>query len=75
MSRARRLSAAFFATQMRPSFLSDSLISVSFDWYSPDCGMHVGWIWVKQGLAKSAPRRCARHAAVTLHAFAFVERK
>ena len=30
---------------------------------------------MKQGLAKPAPRRCARHVAVTLHPFAFVERK
>ena len=27
--------------------------------------MQVGWIWVKHGFAKSAPRLCARHAAVT----------
>ena len=27
--------------------------------------MQVGWICVKHGLAKSAPRLCARHAAVT----------
>ena len=34
---------------------SDSLISVSFDWYSPVTGMQVGWICVKQGLANAAP--------------------
>jgi hypothetical protein len=59
---------------MRPSLRSDSDISVSFDWNSSLCGMHVGWIWVKHGLAKYAPRRCARQAAVTLHPMAFVER-
>jgi hypothetical protein len=37
--------------------------------------MQVGWIWVKHGFAKPAPRRCARQIAVTLQAFAFVERK
>ena len=50
-----RLSPFFSGTQIRPSLRSDSLISVSFDWYSPHTGMHVGWICVKQGLAKSAP--------------------
>ena len=30
-------------------------MSVSFDWYSPVTGMQVGWICVKQGLAKAAP--------------------
>ena len=37
---------AFFGTQMRPSLRSDSLISVSFDWWSPERGMQVGWICV-----------------------------
>ena len=37
--------------------------------------MHVGWICVKHGFANSAPRLCARHAAVTLLALALVERK
>ena len=37
--------------------------------------MHVGWIWVKHGFANRAPRRCARHAAVTLQPMALVERK
>ena len=60
---------------MRPSLRSDSDISVSFDWNSSLDGMQVGWIWVKHGLANSAPRRWARHAAVTLQAIAFVERK
>ena len=60
---------------MRPSLRSDSLISVSFDWKSSLAGMHVGWICVKHGLAKSAPRLCARQIAVTLRAFALVERK
>ena len=60
---------------MRPSLRSDSLISVSFDWKSSLAGMHVGWIWVKHGFAISAPRLCARHAAVTLDALALVERK
>jgi hypothetical protein len=49
-------------------------MSVSLDWYSSDGGMHVGWIWVKQGLANSAPRLCARHAAVALECLALVER-
>ena len=31
-------------------------MSVSFDCRSPWRGMHVGWICVKQGFAKSAPR-------------------
>ena len=52
---------------MRPSLRSDSDISVSFDWKSSLVGMQVGWIWVKQGLAKNAPVRCARHIAVALH--------
>ena len=43
-------------TQMRPSFRRDSLISVSFAWWWPVTGMQVGWIWVKQGFAKAAPR-------------------
>ena len=60
---------------MRPSLRSDSDISVSFDWNSSLDGMQVGWIWVKHGLANSAPRRWARQAAVTLQAIAFVERK
>ena len=46
-----------FGTQMRPSLRSDSDISVSFDWKSSLAGMHVGWIWVKHGLAKAAPLR------------------
>ena len=37
--------------------------------------MQVGWIWVKQGLAKKAPFLCARQVAVTLQALALVERK
>ena len=49
-------------------------MSVSFDWYSSDGGMHVGWICVKQGLPKRAPRLWARHAAVALEYLAFVER-
>ena len=59
---------------MRPSLRSDSDMSVSFDWYSPACGMQVGWIWVKHGLPNSAPRRWARQMAVQLEAFALVER-
>jgi hypothetical protein len=39
-------SALFFGTQIRPSLRSDSLISVSFDWWAPETGMHVGWICV-----------------------------
>jgi len=53
---------------------SDSLINVSLLWYSPDTGMQVGWICVKQGLANSAPRFYARQMAVALHPLAFVER-
>ena len=60
---------------MRPSLRSDSDISVSFDWNSSLAGMQVGWIWVKQGLAKSAPFRWARQMAVALDALAFVDRK
>ena len=60
---------------MRPSFRSDSLIRVSFDWYSPDCGMQVGWICVKHGFAIAAPRLWARQTAVTLQPMALVERK
>ena len=59
---------------MRPSLRSDSDISVSFDWNSSLAGMHVGWIWVKQGLPNAAPFRCARQIAVVLDALAFVER-
>lgn len=59
---------------MRPSLRSDSLISVSLDWWSPVRGMHVGWIWVKHGFANSAPRRCARHTAVALEFMALVDR-
>ena len=36
--------------------------------------MQVGWIWVKQGLANSAPRLCARQMAVALQPLALVER-
>ena len=43
--RARRRRPRF-GTQTRPSLRSDSDISVSFDWNSSDCGMHVGWICV-----------------------------
>jgi len=50
-------------------------MSVSLDWNSSAGGMHVGWIWVKHGLANAAPWRWARHVAVTLHALAFVDRK
>jgi len=39
-------------------------MSVSFDWYSPVTGMHVGWICVKQGFAKAAPFLNARQIAV-----------
>jgi len=49
------VSPFFSGTQMRPSLRRDSLIRVSFDWYSPLTGMQVGWIWVKQGLANMAP--------------------
>ena len=59
---------------MRPSFRSDSLISVSLLWCSPVTGMQVGWIWVKQGFAKYAPLRWARHVAVTLHPTALVDK-
>jgi hypothetical protein len=37
--------------------------------------MHVGWICVKQGFAKSAPFLCARQMAVVLQPLAFVDRK
>ena len=49
-------------------------MSVSFDWYSPERGMQVGWICVKQGFAKSAPLRWARQIAVAFEPFALVER-
>ena len=39
-------SSAFFGTQIRPSLRSDSDIRVSFDWWSPETGMQVGWICV-----------------------------
>ena len=68
------MSPLALGTQMRPSLRSDSLISVSLDWWSPVRGMQVGWIWVKQGLAKYAPRRCARQIAVALEFMAFVDR-
>ena len=38
--------AFVLGTQIRPSFRSDSDISVSFDWNSSLTGMQVGWIWV-----------------------------
>ena len=59
---------------MRPSLRSDSDIRVSFDWNSSEDGMQVGWIWVKLGLAKNAPLRCARQMAVALQYMAFVDR-
>ena len=59
---------------MRPSLRNDSLISVSFDWWSPERGMQVGWIWVKHGLARYAPRRWARQIAVAFEPLALVER-
>ena len=68
------MSPAASGTHTRPSLRSDSLISVSFDWWGPETGMQVGWIWVKHGLANSAPRRCARQIAVALQPFALVER-
>ena len=75
MSRGARSSPLATGTQTRPSLRSDSLIRVSFDWCSPETGMQVGWIWVKHGLANSAPRRCARQIAVTLQPLALVDRK
>ncbi len=74
MSPAARVSSRLRGTQMRPSLRSDSDISVSLDWNSSLAGMQVGWICVKQGLANAAPLRCARHAAVALHAMALVDR-
>ena len=62
-------------TQMRPSLRSDSLISVSLLWNASDCGMQVGWIWVKHGFANAAPRLWARQIAVALELRALVERK
>ena len=59
---------------MRPSLRSDSDISVSFDWNSSLEGMHVGWIWVKHGLANMAPRLWARQMAVALQFMALVDR-
>src|ERR1700759_2316692 len=75
MSCGERSSSARAGTQMRPSLRRDSLISVNLDWVSSDWGMHVGWIWVKHGLANAGPLRCARQIAVALDAFALVERK
>ena len=49
-------------------------MSVSFDWYSPEAGMQVGWICTKHGFAKYAPRFAHRHAAVTFELPALVER-
>src|SRR5207302_1124793 len=49
---------------MRPSLRSDSLMRVSFAWWSPVTGMQVGWICVKQGLANAAPRLWARQRVV-----------
>ncbi len=68
------MSPCFFGTQTRPSLRRLSLISVSFDWWSPLTGMQVGWICVKQGLAKRAPRLWARQAAVTFEFTALVDR-
>ena len=36
--------------------------------------MQVGWIWVKHGFAKNAPRRCARQAAVAFDIIALVDK-
>ncbi len=74
MSCGARSSPGSAGTQTRPSLRSDSLIRVSLDWWSPERGMQVGWIWVKQGLAKWAPLRCARHTAVALEFLALVDR-
>ena len=68
------MSPGALGTQTRPSLRSDSLISVSFDWWAPLTGMQVGWICVKHGLANNAPRRCARQIAVALQPLAFVDR-
>ena len=46
LRRGTRSSPAFCGTHTRPSLRNDSLISVSFDWVSSLCGMHVGWICV-----------------------------
>ncbi len=75
MSLGARSSPAWRGTQIRPSLRSDSLISVSFDCVSSDCGMQVGWICVKHGFANVAPRLWARQIAVALEALAFVLRK
>ncbi len=75
MSAAARSSPTLSGTQMRPSLRSDSDMRVSFDWNSSEAGMQVGWIWVKHGLANSAPLRWARQAAVTLQFMALVDRK
>ncbi len=74
MSLGGRGSSLTDGTHTRPSLRSDSLIRVSFDWCSPEIGMHVGWIWVKHGFANSAPRRCARQIAVVLQPLALVDR-
>ena len=69
-----RESPMLLGTHTRPSLRRDSLMSVSFDWWSPVTGMQVGWIWVKQGLAKKAPFRWARQMAVVLQPLALVDR-
>ena len=68
-------SSIFLGTQIRPSFLNDSDINVSFDWWSPETGIQVGWIWVKQGLAKCAPFLWIFQTAETLLPMALVEEK
>src|SRR5215210_7212854 len=74
MSPGGRRSPCRLDTHTRPSLRSDSDMSVSLDWYSPLTGMHVGWICVKHGFAKYAPRLYARQMAVAFDPFAFVDR-
>ena len=75
MSLGIRASSGTVGTQMRPSLRRLSLMRVSLDCPSPSCGMQVGWICMKQGLAKYAPRLWQRQIAVAFEFTAFVERK
>ena len=72
--RRARSSPLVFGTQTRPSLRSDSVISVSFDWWSPET-RDAGRVDLRvAGVGEAAPLRCARQMAVTLQPLALVDR-
>ena len=74
MSLASRSSPGDAGTQMRPSLRSDSLMRIVLDCHFELTGSVVGWNWMNDGEAISAPRWTARQAAEALEFFASVEK-